>query len=150
MSRCQLWQIYDKKFPIRNQGPNTLRIYGDATNGIVKEAWKAVAGITNANVRRLAEATIFASVFETAFHEEDNNNLSRWSFGEYMYPAADRDKGLMSMSWRAQSRTRLAAVFAEVDAWATSSTGLQRESCLTSCGEIQRVMLEKAKILGGS
>ena len=123
-----LESLYDKKFPLRNQGENTLLIYGDATNGIVKEAWKAVAGITNANVKRLAEATIFASVFETAFHDEDNNNLSRWSFGEYMDPAKDLDKGLMSMAWRAQSRTRLAAVFAEVDAWAAANDGLQAYS----------------------
>ena len=124
-----LESLADKVFEVR-QGTNlpSATVYGDATNGIVKAAWTAVAGITNANVKRLAEATIFASAFETAFHDEDHNNLDRWSFGEYMFPATDRDKGLMSMSWRAQSRTRLAAVFSEVDAWATSTTGLQAYS----------------------
>ena len=122
-----LESLYAKQFEIR-QGTNMPAIYGDATNGIVKAAWAAVAGITNADVKRLAEATIFASAFETAFHDEDNNDLSRWSFGEYMYPADDRDKGLMAMSWKAQSRTRLAAVFAEVDAWAAANDGLQAYS----------------------
>ena len=119
-----LESLYAKHFEIR-QGTNMPTVYGDATNGIVKAAWNAVAAIANADVKRLAEATIFVSAFETAFHDEDNNNLSRWSFGEYMYPATDRDKGLMSMSWRAQSRTRLAAVFSEVDAWAGASDGLR-------------------------
>ena len=121
-----LESLYGKVFEVR-QGTNLLSgtIYGDATNGIVKAAWDKVAGIANPDVRRLAFATIFASAFETAFHEEDNNNLTRWSFGEYMYPATDRDKGLMAMSWKAQSRTRLAAVFAEVDDWAGRSTGLE-------------------------
>ena len=124
-----LESLADKVFEVR-QGTNlpSGTVYGDATNGIVKAAWAAVAGITNANVKRLAEATIFASAFETAFHDEDDNNLDRWSFGEYMFPAGDRDKGLMSMSWRAQSRTRLAAVFAEVDAWATANDGLKAYS----------------------
>ena len=118
-----------KVFEVR-QGTNLPSgiAYGDATNGIVQAAWAAVAGIANPDVRRLAEATIFASAFETAFHDEDNNDLSRWSFGEYMYPATDRDKGLMSMSWRAQSRTRLAAVYAEVDAWASATDGLRAYS----------------------
>jgi hypothetical protein len=45
-----------------------------------------------------------------------------------MFPATDRDKGLMSMAWRAQSRTRLAAVFSEVDAWAAAHDGLKAYS----------------------
>ena len=124
-----LESLADKVFEVR-QGTNlpSGTVYGDATNGIVKAAWAAVAGITNANVKRLAEATIFASAFETAFHDEDHNNLDRWSFGEYMFPATDRDKGLMSMSWRAQSRTRLAAVYSEVDAWAAAHDGLKAYS----------------------
>ena len=119
-----LESLYAKQFEIR-QGTNMATIYGDATNGIVKAAWNKVAAIANADVKRLAEATIFASAFETAFHDEDNNNLSRWSFGEYMYPATDYGKGLMPMAWKAQSRTRLAAVFSEVDDWAGRSTGLE-------------------------
>ena len=124
-----LESLYDKVFEVR-QGTNlpSGTIYGDATNGIVQAAWTAVAGIANPDVKRLAEATIFASAFETAFHDEDHNNLDRWSFGEYMFPATDRDKGLMSMAWRAQSRTRLAAVFAEVDAWAAAHDGLRAYS----------------------
>ena len=92
--------------------------YGSVTNGILKASWEAVAGIRNADVRQLAQATIFASAFETAFHEEENGDLSRWSYGEYINPALQTNRDLMGMSWCAQSRTRLAAVYTNVDDWA--------------------------------
>jgi hypothetical protein len=129
--------LADKQFEIR-QGTEMPTVYGDATNGILKAAWDKVAPIANPDVKRLAEATIFASAFETAFHIEDYNDLSRWSFGEYMSPATGwhwnkelekwEKMGLMSMAWRAQSRTRLAAVFSEVDAWASANDGLRAYS----------------------
>jgi glycosidase len=97
--------------------------FGTATNGILAETWATVSAISNPDVKRLAEATLFASVFETAFHEEENGNLSRWSYNDYIYPATGMKEGggkmgLQSFSWRAQSRTRLANVYGEVDAWA--------------------------------
>ena len=105
-----------KQFEIR-QGQPMAAVWGTRTNGILHDAWAAVSGIQNAQVKALAEATIFASAFETAFHEEINSDLSRWSYGEYINPATGwywddwaqewkfRQMGLMSMAWRAQSRT---------------------------------------------
>jgi len=94
--------------------------WGSATNGIFAEVWGKVSGITNASVRKLALEALFASVYESAFHQESNNNLSRWSYGEYIDTAKDW-QGLQSFSWRAQSLTRQAALYAEVDAWANSN-----------------------------
>ena len=91
--------------------------YGSMTNGILSNAWQAVRSIANADVKRLAQQALFASTFETAFHNEDNGNLSRWSFGEYMSPAADW-MGLQGFAWKAQGQTRMAALYAEVDDWA--------------------------------
>jgi hypothetical protein len=116
-----------KRFEI-NQGRQMAREWGSATNGILAATWATVSGIRNADVKRLAEETLFASVFETAFHIEDNGNLSRWSYGDYVSPATgwhwDETRsewvkmGLQSFSWRAQSRTRLANAYGEVDDWA--------------------------------
>ena len=92
--------------------------YGTPSTGLLAATWNGVKGITNADVRALAEATLFASVFETAFHNEVNDDLSRWSYGDYRYPAQDTGMDLLGMSWCAESRTRLAAVFTNVDAWA--------------------------------
>ena len=87
------------------------------TNGILSNAWKSVRGIANADVKRLAQQALFASTFETAFHNEDNGDLTRWSFGEYVSPAADW-MGLQGFAWKAQGQTRMAALYAEVDDWA--------------------------------
>ena len=112
-----------KKFEVR-EGEPIPTAYGTPTNGILHDAWAAVTRIRNPQVKALAEATIFASAFETAFHNEANGNLARWSYGEYIYPATEWE-GLMSMAWRAQSRTRLAAMYAAVDEWTRSSAGVE-------------------------
>lgn len=109
---------FEKRIGTENEMPMA---YGSTTNGILQASWNAVTNIKNADVRQLAQATIFASAFETAFHEEANGDLSRWSYGEYINPALDPERDLMGMSWCAQSRTRLAAVYSEVDAWARAS-----------------------------
>ena len=74
-------------------------------------------GLTNAAVRRLAQQALFASTFETAFHQEDNGNLARWSFGDYASPATAW-QGLQGFAWKAQGQTRLAALYGAVDDWA--------------------------------
>ena len=119
-----LESLADKKFQIRDGEDCTPQAWGTADGGIFASAWASASGLKNAQLKALAEATVFASVFETAFHDEANNDLSRWSYGKYMYPATDA-AGLMAMAWCAQSRTRLAAVYAEVDAWAGKKTGLE-------------------------
>ena len=91
--------------------------YGSMTNGVLSNTWAIVRSITNADVRALAMQTLFASVFETAMHGESNNDLSRWSYGEYIYPATDW-QGLQGFSWKAQGQTRRAAIYAAVDTWA--------------------------------
>lgn len=93
--------------------------YGSMTNGILSNAWRTVQGIAHADVKRLAQQTLFASTFETAFHNETNNNLSRWSHGDYMYPAAG-DQNLQGFAWKAQGQTRRAALYSIVGAWATN------------------------------
>ena len=96
--------------------PSGVR-YGSMTNGLLSNAWKTVRGLTNAAVRRLAQQALFASTFETAFHQEDNGNLARWSFGDYVSPASAW-QGLQGFSWKAQGQTRLAALYGAVDDWA--------------------------------
>ncbi|HRT05835.1 MAG TPA: hypothetical protein P5204_09055, partial [Kiritimatiellia bacterium] len=96
--------------------PSGVR-YGSMTNGLLSNAWKTVRGLTNAAVRRLAQQTLFASTFETAFHQEDNGNLARWSFGDYISPASAW-QGLQGFAWKAQGQTRLAALYGAVDDWA--------------------------------
>ena len=96
--------------------PSGVR-YGSMTNGILSNAWQTVRGLTNAAVRRLAQQALFASTFETAFHQESNGDLTRWSFGDYSSPATEW-QGLQGFAWKAQGQTRLAALYGAVDDWA--------------------------------
>ena len=98
--------------------------YGSTTNGLLSNAWTTVQAIANADVKRLAQQTLFASTFETAFHSEDNHDLSRWSYNEYMNPATDW-QGLAGFAWKAQGQTRMAALYSAVDDWAEGTTGLE-------------------------
>ena len=93
------------------------------TTGIVKAAWQAVQGVADSSLSWLARATLHASVFQTAFHNEDNHNLQRYSTGDYMYPATSSNS-LATFAAVAQAQSRAAAVYARVDAWAADAGGL--------------------------
>ena len=108
-----------KKFELRAGATNETPLpYGTMTNGLLASAWAAVDAISNPSVKRLALETIAASVFETAFHNEDNNNLTRWSYGDYVWPSEEPNMGLQGFAWSAQGQTRMAAIYSNVDVWA--------------------------------
>ena len=115
--------LQNKKFLLR-AGVTNATAYGMLyTGGLSSNAWAQVAAISNPDVKRLAGEVIHASVFETAFHNESNNDLSRWSSGEYIYPSTDYQT-LVDFAKNAQNQTRLAALYTRVDAWAAAATGL--------------------------
>ena len=115
--------LQNKKFRLR-PGVTNATAYGMIYyGGLVSNAWAAVSNLAHADVKRLAGEVLHASVFETAFHSESNNDLSRWSAGGYIYPASDW-QDLVDFAKNAQSQTRLAALYARVDAWAAAATGL--------------------------
>ena len=112
-----------KKFEIR-PGVSLPTAYGMTyTGGIISNTWTQVAGIANADVKRLAREVLHASVFETAFHNEDNHDLTQWSFGGYINPASDH-QDLIDFARHAQSQSRLAGIYSWVDSWATAAPGL--------------------------
>ncbi|NCD31940.1 MAG: hypothetical protein EOL87_00830 [Spartobacteria bacterium] len=112
-----------KKFDIRS-GVSVSKYYGMMFyDGMISNAWSKVESISNTNVSRLARSVIHASVFETAFHTEDNNNLEKFSTGEYIYPATG-EGNLIDFAKIAQSQTRNAALYAKVDAWASAAASL--------------------------
>ena len=115
--------LENRKFLLR-AGVTNPTPYGMLySGGLVSNAWTQVRALANADVRRLAEDVIHASVFETAFHNEDNHALDRWSFGGYIYPSTNW-QGLVDFARYAQNQTRLAALYTRVDAWAAAAPGL--------------------------
>jgi hypothetical protein len=109
--------LQDKTFDIRSGTPMPKR-YGMLylTNTVVRDAWDAVGSISQSNLSELARATLHASVFQTAFHDETNHDTRRYSTGQYLYPATSHN-GLAAFAQNAQSQSRFAAVYKHVDDW---------------------------------
>ncbi len=115
--------LVNKKFLLR-PGVTNASAYGMLySGGLVSNAWTQVAAMANADVKRLAGEVLHASVFETAFHNENNHNLTRWSYGGYIYPSTDW-QDLVDFAKNAQNQTRMAALYTRVDVWAAAAPGL--------------------------
>lgn len=108
-----------KRFP-ETAGVLTPSSYGlVSTGGIARAAWLDVSGIANPSLRRLGRAVLHASTFQTAFHNQNNNDLSKFSTGDYINPD-NENAGLAGFSFIAQAQTRKASIFKRVDQWAAS------------------------------
>ncbi len=109
--------LQEKKFDIR-PGTQMTNRYGMLYfgNSVVKDAWEAVNSISQSNLSELARATLHASVFQTAFHDETDHDTRRYSTGQYLYPATDYNP-LAMFAQNAQSQSRFAAVYKHVDDW---------------------------------
>ena len=115
--------LFNKKFLIRPGVTNSMAYGMTYFGGLVSNAWSQVSAISNPDVKKLAGEVLHASVFETAFHNEDNYDLTRWSFGGYINPAT-ANQTLVDFAKNAQNQTRMAAIYTRVDAWAAAATGL--------------------------
>lgn len=91
--------------------------------GIVSQAWNQVLAVADTNLGKLARSVMHASGFQTGFHDEDNNNLERFSIGTYVSPDTTFDN-LASFSKHAQSQTRFARTLQRVDAWAAIASSV--------------------------
>jgi hypothetical protein len=92
--------------------------YGQiGSGGLSESAWSTVTALDEGEWKPLACATAHASVFLTAFHNQSNNDLSKFSTGTYIYPDITFQE--LSPATRAmQSQIRHAAMYARVSTWA--------------------------------
>jgi hypothetical protein len=119
--------LHDKVFEIRPGVPLPAnRNFGMQTLSDGKLAdlsWQTVAGLGSApggeSPRFLARATAHTATLLTAFHNQQNNDLSKYSTGAYTNPDTDFNS-LAPIAVRSQSQIRFAAVYAAVEAWAAS------------------------------
>ncbi|HPC19737.1 MAG: hypothetical protein KBC66_04640 [Kiritimatiellae bacterium] len=115
--------LRDRKFRLR-PGVTNATAYGRVgVSGLASQAWARVAALAHPDVQRLAGEVLHASVFETAFHNESNHDLTRWSFGGYINPASD-SQTLVDFARIAQNQTRMAAIYTWVDGWAATAGDL--------------------------
>ena len=117
--------LRDKIFNIRT-GVALTTTYGTVgVSGIAEFApGHSVSGIApgpaTIGLDTLARAALHASAFETAFHDQTNNDLSKFSTGAYIYPDTSF-QNLAGFSKAAQAHTRDAAIFARVNTWAQAA-----------------------------
>jgi len=118
--------LREKLFEIRpgtNVGKRYGMTYDDATNSIIRDTWDTVSTIGDSNIQVLARAALHASVFQTAWHDEDNHDLRRYSTGTYMSPATSSN-ALADFAKAAQAQTRTANIYDWVDTWSGIAAGI--------------------------
>jgi len=115
--------LTSKIFDVRSGVPLPLA-YGQigSGSGLADRVWNSVAGLsgTSGSLAKLARGTLHASVFETAFHNQTANDLSKFSNGDYIYPDVT-SQNLAPFAKFAQAQTRSAAVYSRVSAWAAAA-----------------------------
>ncbi len=90
-------------------------------NGHSDAVWQAIAGITaDSDAASLGEATFHSALFETAFHNTTNTDLSKFSTGDYINPDTGSGQTLADFARIAQSQARFANLYARVDQWAAA------------------------------
>ncbi len=114
--------LASKKF---NTNPSTIvpTPFGqETTNGIAASSWQSVLGLSgsNPNLSMLAQATLHSSMFETAFHTEENSDIQQFSTGAFVSPSTNFETIAPLAGW-AQSQTRFSSIYARVDAWANQA-----------------------------
>ena len=97
--------------------------------GHSNNTWQAISGIpASGGLYDLAAASIHAAMFQTAFHNTTNNNLSKFSTGAYILPDTDGGQTLADFARVAQSQTRFAKLYARVSQWASAPPAISTAS----------------------
>lgn len=84
-------------------------------------AWNQVDALAAPGSRlgKLARGTLHSATLLTAFHEQQNNDLSKYSTGAYIWQDSDFNP-LADFAKHAQSQMRFAAIYKHVELWAAS------------------------------
>ncbi|MEP4050228.1 MAG: hypothetical protein ABJN80_15415, partial [Luteolibacter sp.] len=90
------------------------------TSGHSDITWQSIAAIPTGGLSKLATSSFHSAMFQTAFHNTANDNLSKFSTGAYIYPDSDSGQTLAEFARIAQSQARFAKLYARVNQWATS------------------------------
>ena len=114
--------LKDKLFNIRSGTPMTTAWGQVGVDGIANTSWSTASNLLPTNtLRALARHTFHSSTWLTAFHDNINNDLTRYSTGTYVYPDITFQP-LAGFSKSAQSQSRWANVYQRVTTWANAAT----------------------------
>ena len=93
------------------------------TNGHSNDTWLSISGAPfYAGLGDLAGSVFHGAMFQTAFHNTTNNDLSKYSTGAYIWPDTDSGQTLSDFAKFSQAQARFAKVYARVQQWADAAT----------------------------
>ena len=113
--------LANKTFDIRSGAPLPDTFGAIGIDGISDDTWTEVNSIADSasGQGKLGRSAAHAAMFVTAFHDQQNFDVSKFSTGAYIYPDTDFNS-LADFSKLAQSQMRFAALYKRVDSWASS------------------------------
>lgn len=111
---------------LKNRTFGAATIFGQVgVNGHANEAWQAANSANMAAFRpslhQVAGAVIHGAMFQTAFHNTANNDLSKFSTGDYIYPDTDSGQTLTDFARNTQAQARFAKIYDRVEQWAADA-----------------------------
>ncbi len=134
--------LQNKLFSIRTGVPLTtnfgMQVIG---SGLIGEAWRSVTNVTHTGLAPLAQASLHAAAFVTAFHNQSNNDLSKFSTGAYINPDNDYNT-LADFAKFTQAQARHAAVYHRVALWAANPPAgtLKSQEDVDLDGEVEALL----------
>lgn len=115
--------LSNKVFEVR-PGVSLPNSFGEVgVTGVAQDTWTEVNAISHSSTGQLGRSAAHAAMFVTASHEQQNNDLSKFSTGTYIYPDTDFNN-LAGLSKLAQSQLRFAAIYKRVDEWAIAAPNI--------------------------
>ena len=117
------------------------------------DAWSAtqtVNPVTQPNLRTVADSVLHGSMFLTAFHTTSNDDLSKFSTGEYIAPDSGVGQTLASFARHSQSQARYAKLYERVNTWASIANGttLGSEAADIDLDGVNEYLLFNSRLFG--
>ncbi len=91
-------------------------------DGVSNSVWGTLSMTSfSAGLADLSGSVFHGAMFQTAFHNTTNNDLSKFSTGAYLYPDTGTGQTLSDFARFSQSQARFAKVYARVQQWASTA-----------------------------
>ena len=110
---------------LKNQSFGASSVFGQVgESGHANTVWDSVKLVDTgaANLRRVAETVIHGAMFQTAFHNSTNADLSKYSTGDYISVDNGVGQTLADFARNTQSQTRFANIYGRVQQWNASAS----------------------------
>lgn len=138
-------EAFNTLHPPLRHGRYAAKAFGDvwSPGTLFHDCWQDVRAAPAGNLKRLAEATYCAAVFETAWHDEDMSNYHhRDGDNRYLDPDTTYDR-VSGWSFGMHNKVRDASIISAAAHWAASAPSARSRSRLEDIdqdGEVEAVL----------